>query len=84
MPNTRAQLARAVCNTLARAAAYIDQRNIWCDRDATLQASRFWAAGSDSEEESESEVSETSSEESSSSDSSSSSDEGSQKKGPSR
>ncbi|DBA87382.1 hypothetical protein WJX77_002170 [Trebouxia sp. C0004] len=45
-------------------------------------ASRFWAAGSDSEEESESEVEETSSEEES--DSSSSSDEGSQKKGPSR
>ena len=49
---------------------------------ACLQASRFWAAGSDSEEESESEVEETSSEEAS--DSSSSSDEGSQKKGPSR
>lgn len=47
-----------------------------------MQASRFWAAGSDSEEESESEVEETSSEEES--DSSSSSDEGSQKKGPSR
>ena len=48
-----------------------------------MQASRFWAAGSDSEEEeSESEVSETSSEEES--DSSSSSDEGSTKKGPSR
>ena len=47
-----------------------------------MQASRFWAAGSDSDEDSESAVEETSSEEES--DSSSSSDEGSQKKGPSR